>query len=68
MEKPILIDVMLNNHFVCQIKYTKRGFPKMIGGRISEVHDMNDIKRFIEQKRPSLKGKPYEICFSTQSL
>lgn len=66
MSKPILIDVMLGGRFVCQLRYTKRGFPKYFNGAFIETHDNRDIERFVEEQRPSLKGKPYTIEFSKQ--
>lgn len=68
MKKPILLDVMLNNHFVCQLKYDKQGFPALIDGNIVEQHNIEDLERFVEEKRPSLKGKPYTIAFSNQKI
>lgn len=32
------------------------------------TYDGDDIKRFVEEKRPSLKGKGYRIEFSNQSV
>lgn len=66
--KTILIDIMLNSRFVCQMKYIKRGFPVMIDGDVKEAHDIDDIKRYVEEKRPSLKGKPYIINFTSQRV
>jgi len=62
--RPVLLDIMLGGRFVCQLKYTKRGLPKMIDGKIIECHDPGDLKRFVEEKRPSLKGKDYQIAFA----
>lgn len=66
--KPQLIDITLNGRFVCQVKYTKRGFPEEIDGQIVEVHRMDDICSFIESLRPSLKGKDYHIEFTNQKV
>ena len=66
--KGMLLDIMLCDRFVCQLRYDKRGWPKMVDGRIIEVHEMADIQRFVEQQRPSLKGKPYQISFSIQKV
>ena len=30
--KALLLDVMLKDRFVCQLRYTKRGFPVHMGG------------------------------------
>lgn len=64
----ILLDIMLHGRFVCQLKYKGRPFPSVVGGVILPVYDGDDIKRFVEEKRPSLKGKGYRIEFSNQSV
>lgn len=49
--KTIFLDVMLNDRFVCTLKYKFCPlFPIELG----------DLKKFIESKRPSLKGKIIE--------
>lgn len=66
--KPILIDIMLGNRFVCQLKYDKHGWPKMVDGKIVETHRAEDIEAFVYQQRPSLKGKGITIKFSEQRV
>ena len=68
MKRPnfVLIDVMISGRFVCQLRYTGKPFPSVVGGVIMPVYDGDDIKRFVEEKRPSLKGKGYQIEFSNQ--
>jgi len=65
---PILIDVMIGNRFVCQLKYDKRGWPQMVDGKIVETHRAEDIEAFVYQQRPSLKGKDITIKFSEQRV
>lgn len=63
----LLIDVMIGERFICQLRYLGRPFPSVMeGGVILPTYDGEDIKRFIEEKRPSLKGKGYRIEFSNQ--
>lgn len=63
----LLIDVMLGDRFVCQLRYLGRPFPSVVeDGVILPTYDGDDIKRFVEEKRPSLKGKGYRIEFSNQ--
>ena len=62
----MLIDVMKEDYFVCQLKYEKRGFPKIVDGNIIETFDAKDIQKFVESQRPSLKGTNYRIAFSEQ--
>lgn len=64
----IHLDVMLNGRFVCQLRYAKHGQLKIIDGEIREVHDLEDLKSFVEQKRPSLKGQPFTIEITEQII
>lgn len=65
---PILLDIMRNGWFLCQLKYTKRGWPEVIDGKTVEVHDLDDIKRFVETQRPSLRNTDYNITFAKQRV
>ena len=51
--KYLIFDVMLNERFVCTLKY--RFCPLF---PITE----EELAKFIEEKRPSLKGKNYKIA------
>ena len=66
--KPVLIDVMLDGKHKGQLKYYKHGYPELFDGKIIEVYKTEDIMAFIEEKKPSLKGKPYEFYFSDQRV
>ena len=66
--KPVLLDIMQDGRFLCQLRYNKRGFPQMINGEFVEVHDQKDIEEFVYSQRPSLKGKNIKIEFSNQSV
>ena len=65
---PVLLDVMMNGRFLCQLRYNKRGFPRVINGKVFEVYNYNDLQAFVEEQRPSLKGKSYIIKFATQKV
>ena len=65
---PILLDIIKNGRFYKQLKYTKRGFPQIIDGKIVETHDARDIKKFVEESLPSLVGKDYNIKFAKQRV
>lgn len=62
-ERVIKFDVMLKDRFVCTLKM------ELTSSRIKEwigqmpVLKAHTIEKFIEEKRPSLKGKPYRIAF-----
>jgi hypothetical protein len=67
--KPTLLDVMLNGQFVCQLRYDKHGFPVMKDdGKIIECFDESDLRKFVEERRPSLTGKPFTIIPATQPV
>lgn len=52
--KTLKFDIMLHGSFVCTLEYKCCPlFPI----------DIDDLKKFIEQKRPSLVGKGYNIAF-----
>ena len=52
----ILIDVMLNGSFVCQMKMPYCPlFPL----------NFNEAKKFVTDKKPSLRGKKFNLEFST---
>lgn len=64
----ILLDVMLNGHYVCQLKYPKRGFPQVVDGETLECHNYEDFEKFVLKQRPSLKGKPFVVLPSNQKV
>lgn len=52
--KTITFDVMLHDRFVCTLRYT---FCPLFPVTDKELTD------FILSKRPTLRGKPFHICF-----
>ena len=66
--KPILLDIMLNGRFVCQLRYTRRGFPMVVGGVVTESYDNSDFRKFVEQQRPSLRNKDFKIELAEQKI
>ena len=52
--KYLIFDVMLNERFVCTLKY-----------RFCPLFPITpeEIAKFVEEKRPSLRGKNYRIAF-----
>lgn len=69
MEKPkILLDIMLDGRFVCQLRYSRQGQLEIINGHMAEVYDLDDLQSFVEKERPSLIGQPYRIEFSQQHI
>ena len=66
--KPLLLDIMLDGRYKCQVKYTKHGFPTIIEGRVVELFNINELKAYVEETRPSLAGKHFNILFSDQKI
>lgn len=65
----VLLDIMIDGRFYTQLRYTKRGFPQMIDGVITEVHNSKDIEDFVFEKLHSLKGKKnVSIGFAQQKV
>ena len=64
--KPVLMDIMLNGRFYCQMPYEAKGDWKIIDGEVQEVHDIEKIMSYVESKRPYLSGKDYKIYFTNQ--
>lgn len=65
----IFIDVMQSGRFLFQLKYTRRGVPRIVGGELCEVHLPEDVERFVYQQRPSLRGrKGIHFAFSAQRV
>ena len=65
---PILLDIIKNGRFYKQLKYTKRGFPMLIDGKVIETYNSEDIKKFVEESLSSLVGKDYNIKFAKQRV
>ena len=68
MGKTLLLDVILNGRFKCQLKYERSGFPLILDGEIIESYNAEDLREFVERERPSLKGKDFKIEFSNQKV
>lgn len=62
----ILLDIMKDDKFICQIPYSKKGEKTFLNGKIEEVYDIDEIERYVYEKRPSLKGQGIRIRFSNQ--
>ena len=68
-KRELLLDIMLGGRYVCQLKYTKRGFPLILqDGKVTESIDIKDLEDFVVEQKPSLKGKDFRIEFSNQRV
>lgn len=52
--KALFVDIMLNDRFVCTLKYMYNSL---------FVIRKEELLKFVLDKRPSLKGKPFRIMF-----
>jgi hypothetical protein len=67
--KSVVLDVMLDKHFVCQVTYPLTGRHLIeYNGQILESIDEKELKKIIETKRPSLKGKKWHVAFTNQKI
>lgn len=66
--KPLLLDIMLGDRFVCQLRYRGLPFPVIKDGKVVPEYDKEDIRRFVFEQRPSLIGKDITIAFATQEV
>ena len=64
----ILLDIMKDGRFVCQLRYDKHGIPELIDGEIKEVYDARELEEFVYEQRPSLRNKNIRIEFATQKV
>lgn len=53
-DKALFLDIMLNNRFVCTLKYM---YCPLFAIRYEA------LIKFVLDKKPSLKGKPFRIMF-----
>lgn len=68
MANKVLLDIMLGGRFICQLRYDGMPFPEMIDGKIVPVYDSEDIRKFVYEKRPSLRGRDIRIEFSNNKV
>lgn len=66
--KPVLMDIMLNGRFYCQMPCEAKGDWKIVDGEIKETYDIEKVKTYIESKLPNLKGKNYEVYFTDKKV
>ena len=64
----VLLDIMLEWRFLCQMVYIGRPFPMLIDGKVKPVYDIEDMQRYVYEQRPSLRGKDINIQFSNNRI
>ena len=63
------LDIMsADGTFLCQLRYDKRGFPKMENGKVVERFNRKELEEFEFSKRPSLRGKDIRIETTNQRV
>ena len=68
MAKAVLIDIMREGRFNCQLSYNQRGYWTKVNGQLLEVHSEKAVKNFVEKRLPSLRGSNYNVCFTNQKV
>lgn len=63
---PLLLDIMLDGRFLCQMSYKGNPMPILVNGDVMPLYDTEEIQKYVYQERPSLKGKNINIRFSTK--
>lgn len=68
MKNSILIDVMLGDHYECQVEYpfSLCDLFDYNGELIREINE-DRLRKIVETKKPSLKGKDWHVYFVTKS-
>ena len=65
----LYLDVMIGNEWKGQVKYDGPGLPIMLeDGFFMESYDLGELRSFVEDRKPSLKGKDYHLEFSNQRV
>lgn len=61
--KYITFDVMLNERFVCTMRYPAcNAHTEFIGGEFHKVVTSEELEAFVLEQRPSLRNQPYRIA------
>ena len=60
----IFIDVYLGGKFQCQLRYFYK--PEVKDGKVNV--EMPDLRKYVEMKKPELKGTDFRTKFSLQGL
>lgn len=56
---------MLRGRFVCTLRYPmSNAIPMAINGKVESVIELEELEAFVLEKRPGLRGQPYNIEFT----
>lgn len=62
--KYFTFDIMLRDRFVCTLRYPLEKVPYLwVDGKPQKCIIYEELEEFILEKRPTLKGKDFQICF-----
>lgn len=64
----VLLDIVLNGRFLCQLPYRRVGHLEIIDGKPLYVCTEAEVRSFVESKRPSLIGKDFKVELSNQRV
>ena len=64
----VLLDIVLNGRFLCQLPYRWVGLLEIIDGNPLYVCTEAEVRSFVESKRPSIIGKDFKIELSNQRV
>ena len=64
----VLLDIVLNGRFLCQLPYRWVGHLEIIDGNPVYVCTEAEVRSFVESKRPSLIGKDFKVELSNQRV
>lgn len=65
---PKYIDVMFKGEFVCQLNVSSLGHIEFVGDKIMKVYSEDELRKFVEEKKPRLVGKDFKVEFSNQRV
>ena len=68
MTVTILLDVMLDGYFLCQLQYQEEIRKYIVGGAEIPIPDKHKLRRFVLSRKPFLKGRKYTINETSQRI
>lgn len=69
VRRPVFVDVMSDlGRFICQVRYPLRGKPMLVDGEVKEVYDLDEVKGYVLEQKPSLRNKNIQLAFSNNRV
>lgn len=57
MKYSLLLDIMEGGRFLCQMRYTRPPWPKIIDGETVLAYEYKDLEKFVYSQKPSLRNR-----------